>query len=51
MRKTKKRQLSLVVNVCLNLMSCPLAFRMLLQYFKNLCLLSYKVKMTLQQHT
>ena len=51
MRKTKKRQLSLVTRVCLNLMSCPLAFQMLLQYFKSLCLLSYKVVMTLQQHT
>ena len=43
--KTKKRQLSLVTRVYLNLMLCPLAFRMLLQYFKNSCLLSYKVVM------
>ena len=49
--KDNENQLPLVIRDCLNLMSCPLAFRMLLQYFKNLCLLSYKVVMTLQQHT
>ena len=38
MRKTKKRQLSLVTRVYLNLMSCPLVFRMLLQYFMSVVL-------------